>query len=79
MISFCMKRKRDVWAIPEAKNGFFPIGESNPVLWFLEDYDTGERVTYLSWKTKGEAEAYAKSAGHAVMLWSHGDQTFQRG
>lgn len=58
-----------VWAIPLAKEGFFPISPLN-VKWYLEDYDNGtivkENGIPVSFETKAAANLYAKSKGYFV-------------
>lgn len=58
---------RTVWAIPLASRGFVAIDElTNPVRWYLEDYESGRIVDTKPHATKADAEAQAVRNGWTI-------------
>lgn len=62
-----MNATRRVWAIPLASKGFVPVGERNPVHWYLHDYDTDKCVDTHGYATKDEANRIGRAQGYAVL------------
>jgi hypothetical protein len=61
--------RRTVWAIPLASKGFVPVdADSNPVRWFIADYETGKVIDTKPHASMQDAEAQARRNGWNVTV-----------